>query len=80
MGFLIDSVTMTFRLTSRKAANINQICISFLYKTTLSVREFAQLIGKLVAVETGVLYAPLHYKSMELERDLALFKAELWRL
>ena len=34
--------------------------------------KFAQLIGKLVAAEPGVLYAPLHYKSMELERDIAL--------
>ena len=72
VGFLIDSVTMTVRQTARKAANIKQICISFLCKTTLSVREFAQLIGKLVAAEPGVLYAPLHYKSMELEHDLAL--------
>ena len=72
VGFLIDSVTMTVRLTVRKAENIKQICISFLCTTTSSVRKFAQLIGKLVAAEPGVLYAPLHYKSMELERDLAL--------
>ena len=36
------------------------------------MREFAQLIGKLVAAKPGVLYAPLHYKSIELEHDLAL--------
>ena len=32
------------------------------------MREFAQLIGKLVAAELGVLYAPLHYKPIEFER------------
>ena len=48
------------------------LCISFLCKTTSSVRKFAQLIGKLVASEPGVLYAPLHYKSIELERNLPL--------
>ena len=30
VGFLIDSVTMTVRLTAGKAANIKKICISFL--------------------------------------------------
>ena len=39
---------------------------------SITIREFAQLIGKLVAAEPGVLYGPLYYKTMELERDLAL--------
>ena len=54
MGFLIDSVTMRVRLTAHKVENIKQICISFSCRTTSSVREFAQLIGKLVAAEPGV--------------------------
>lgn len=38
----------------------------------ISIRDFAQVIGKMIAAETGVLYAPLFYKSLEIEKDLRL--------
>lgn len=39
---------------------------------TITIRKFAQLIGKLVASEPGVSYAPLYYKTLEIEKDKAL--------
>lgn len=40
--------------------------------TRITIRKFAQLIGKCVASEPGVQFAPLYYKSLETERDVAL--------
>ena len=40
----------------------------------MSIREFSKLIGKLVAAELGLKYAPLHYKPLELQRDCELKK------
>lgn len=72
LGFLLHSVKMTVRLSHRKVQNIKTLAEKILKRKTITIREFAQLIGKLVAAEPGVLYAPLYYKSMELDRDQAL--------
>ena len=60
---------MTVRLTWKKAENIVQQCKAILGKNIISIREFAQLIGKFVAAEPGVHYAPLFYKPLEIQRD-----------
>ena len=65
VGFVINSLDMTVRLTPRKAADI-------LNQKQVLIREFAKPIGKFAAAEPGVSYAALHYKSMEVERDSAL--------
>lgn len=72
LGFLLNSVNMTVRLSHKKASNIKMVAEKFLMCDSITIREFAQLIGKLIAAEPGVLYGPLYYKTMELERDLAL--------
>jgi hypothetical protein len=38
----------------------------------MTIREFARVIGKLVASEPGIQYAGLYYKHLEIERDTAL--------
>ena len=38
----------------------------------ISIREVAQLIGSLVAMEPGVPYVLLHYKVLEIDRNKAL--------
>ncbi|MCG8045740.1 MAG: hypothetical protein JAY75_18865 [Candidatus Thiodiazotropha taylori] len=76
VGFLINSVDMTVRLTPRKAIEIKNLCISLLDKKLLIIRDFAKLIGKLVAAEPGVLYAGSHYKSMEIDKDMALKRSK----
>lgn len=72
VGFVINSLDMTVRLTPRKAADIKSLCLAILNQKQVVIREFAKLIGKFVAAEPGVSYAALHYKSMEVERDSAL--------
>ena len=72
VGFLINSVDMTVRLTERKARDIILMCKDLLSKELVSIREFAQLIGKLVASEHGAMYAPLFYKALEIQKDSEL--------
>ncbi|CAC5365161.1 unnamed protein product [Mytilus coruscus] len=63
---------MTVRLTTKKVANIVNLCVEMLNKEFITVREFAKLIGKLIASEHGVLYAPLFYKTLEIQKDFGL--------
>ena len=63
---------MTVRLSPHKAVEIKNLCFTPLKQQTVTIRDFAKLIGKLVAAEPGVLYAGAHYKSMEVEKDFAL--------
>ena len=72
IGFLINSVDMTVRLTARKSKEIVELCQSLLCRDIVTIREFSQLIGKLVAAEPGVMYAPIYYKTLEIQKDEAL--------
>ena len=72
VGFLICSVTMTVRLPHDKCLDMIELCKEILASHKITIRKFAQLIGKCVSVEPGVRYAAIYYKSMEIERDEAL--------
>ncbi|VDI09336.1 Hypothetical predicted protein [Mytilus galloprovincialis] len=68
LGFVINSITMCIRVTKEKADNIIKLCGRLLLKEEITIREFAQVIGKLVATEPGVQYAPLYIKSLEITK------------
>ena len=72
VGFLLNSVEMTVKLAPRKVANLKELAVRMLKSKSISIREFAKLIGKMVAAEPGVKYAPLYYKTLELDKDKAL--------
>ena len=72
VGFLLNSVDMTVQLAPRKAKNLKELAIKMTRSKTVTIREFAKLIGKMVAAEPGVKYAPLYYKTLELDKDEAL--------
>lgn len=69
LGFILCSVTMTIRLTPEKVMETVTLCHSILEKKRVTIREFAQLLGKLVAAEPGVECAPLFYKPLEKVKD-----------
>ena len=72
VGFVLNSINMTVRLTDDKASEIVSACKSLLKSTTILIRDVARIIGKFVASEPGVQYAPLYYKTLEIEKDMAL--------
>ena len=63
---------MTVRLPPEKCDDLIHLCKEILAARKITIRKFAQLIGKCVSVEPGVRYAALYYKLMEIERDKAL--------
>ena len=65
LGFLLCSVTMTVRLPPKRRQEIIRFCSQMLLKNRVTIRKFSQLIGKLVATQQGVEYAPLFYKPLE---------------
>ena len=72
VGFLLNSKDMTVRLAPRKIQNFLELACSIRKAKSVSIRELAKLIGKMVAAEPGVKYAALHYKTLELEKASAL--------
>ena len=72
VGFLLNSKEMTVKLAHRKVQNLIELAKDILKAKEISIRDFAKLIGKMVAAEPGIKYAPLHYKSLELEKDIEL--------
>ncbi|XP_068739556.1 uncharacterized protein [Montipora capricornis] len=75
LGFLLDSTSMTVRLTPKKADKIVVLCRKALRAQELSIREVASLIGTLVSTFPGVEFGPLYYRQLEWDKDLALKSA-----
>jgi hypothetical protein len=69
LGFLMDSRNMTVALTPEKANGIIQDCEHLLRKHEISIRDFSKVIGKFVAAEPAIPYAPLHIKVLEIEKN-----------
>ncbi|CAB4027193.1 Transposon Tf2-6 poly [Paramuricea clavata] len=72
LGFLLNSHTMTVTLTSKKVTKIVAACEHLLKQTSIIIRELASLIGTLVSTFPGVELGPLHYRTLEHDKDLAL--------
>ena len=68
LGFVLNSQNMTIRLTHEKAKEIKELCCKYVTNREITIREFAQIVGKLVAAEPGVEYAPIYIKSLEIEK------------
>ena len=58
LGFLLCSETMTVRLTQERVKELLDCCSTILGKSKCPIRQFAKMIGKMVAAEPGVEYAP----------------------
>lgn len=69
VGFIINSQSMCVKLTLEKAKNIKEFCETLIRKLVISIRDFAKAIGMFVAAEPAVEYAPLYYKSLEIDKD-----------
>lgn len=72
LGFILNTIDMTVRLTEQKKLEIKTLISSILEKSILTILEVAQLVGKLVATFPGVSYARLYYRQVEIEKINAL--------
>ena len=74
LGFVINSVAMTIQLTREKAAGLQNVCSELLEKSSLSIREVASVIGKIVASFPGVRHGALYYRQLEKDKSQALVR------
>ena len=65
---------MTVRLPPERRLEIIHLCHELLNKKRVTIRKFFQVIGKLVATQQGVAYAPLFYKPLEKVKEQELKK------
>ena len=72
LGFVIDSQLMTIPLTQKKKASIKQLRHEVLQEEFLLIRKIAKLLGKFTSIFPAVRFGPLHYRSLERDKILAL--------
>ena len=77
LGFLINSLTMTIRLTRDKAIDLKNACKALRTASKLqTIREVGRIIGKIVASFPGVMYGPLYYRELDKDKTQALKEAK----
>lgn len=72
LGFMINSRTMTVRLTVEKAEQLKQDCMNLMGIKSPPIREVARIIGKIVSSFPGTDHGPLYYRDLEQDKSLAL--------
>ena len=65
LGFVINSVDMTIKITTEKKLEIKNICDSVLKNPWHTIRTISSMIGKMTASFPGVRYRPLHYRNLK---------------
>ena len=65
LGFIINTVEMSLRLTSAKEIAISELCSKILNAQKVSIRTLAQLLGKLSSSFMAVPFGKLHYRALE---------------
>ena len=72
LGFRLNSLTMSIALPKDKLHAIQKAARRLKEQGRVSVRQVAHLLGMLVAAHPAILPAPLHYRSLEREKLMAL--------
>ena len=72
LGFLIDSVTMTVRLTPLKRQKVLSIISEIILSKSLLIRDLAKLLGTLESTLPGVQFGHLHMWHLQQDKNEAL--------
>ena len=72
LTFILNSITMTVKLTGEKATNLQSTCQKLIKCRSPSIREVAQVIGKIVSSFPGTIHGTLYYRHIERDKSLAL--------
>ena len=72
LGFVINSIDMTVRLTPDKANNLREACTKLLNAQHPTIRDVAQVIGLMVSSAPAVQLCMLFYRTLENEKIDAL--------
>jgi len=74
LGVIVNSREMTLKVPADKKENMLSSIRSLLRKPSISLRDLAQIIGKLQSCRRAVLPAPLHYRALQHLKIRALAK------
>ena len=72
LGFIINSIEMNVKPTEKRAQNMRKVCTEILGKEEVLIRDLARVIGKMVSMTEGNVYAPLFFKRLEILRNEGL--------
>ena len=72
LGFILDSILMRISLTPEKACRVKNACKQLVDTVLPSIRQVAQVLGLLTSSFPGVMYGPLHYRWIEIDKTQAL--------
>ena len=72
LGFILDSILMTIFLTPEKAGRVKNACKQLVDTVLPSIRQVAQVLGLLTSSFPGLMYEPLHYRWIEIDKTQAL--------
>ena len=72
LGFIVNSKSMTIKLTEEKCAEVISLCTKLISKDHATIKIVSSVIGKIVATFPGVRFGPLHYRELEKEKSNAL--------
>ncbi|KAJ8959789.1 hypothetical protein NQ317_001016 [Molorchus minor] len=76
LGFLYNSKNLTVHLPDDKKQKILIMVQKFLRKNTCTIRNYAKMIGVLIAACPAVKYGWLYTKGLEREKTIALYKSD----
>jgi hypothetical protein len=76
LGFILDSNSMTVRLTDAKIAKIINVCKEVRDNSEIQIQKLAELIGNLVAAVPGVEFGRVFIKRLEIFKIKSLVKAK----
>ena len=65
LGFILDSESMTVRMTLEKAQRVKQLCQEMRDREITTIQLLAELIGKLCSSFPGAEFGPLYYRELE---------------
>lgn len=74
VGFIMNSLSMSVRLSVVKAAKVHEACKNILNRKHITIRGVAQVIGLLVSSLPAVRYGELYYRKLEVNKSNALRK------
>lgn len=76
LGFVFDSVEMTISLPIEKQNYIFSLVQTYMSLPRVTIKEFAHLIGVLIAACPALRYSWMYTKMLEREKHLALLKCQ----
>lgn len=75
LGFLLKSEKMTLELPADKKLSVLKLIKKFKTLTCFTIRDYAKLLGTLVAACPAIPYGMMHTKIMEREKYLSLIQS-----